>query len=1067
MQVSNDEKYLFILRRETESFTLYFPLFEIWDVQNTSKPKLLSFLNLKVSIRQMHITKDDDTVYLIEESSIFVVDIKNRSSINVKKTYNAFDKKMTFWHFTTSLDEKTGFLMIYKDKLGYATFFDLSQSSPSIIGQDSAMIGTRFEIIKNGALSANRIILKDDKTLMLLNSERLLIDDISNLDSPTQITSLLFGINEPTPEWFSALLSPDKKTLYTETSDMNGFHKLRVFDVSVSTSPQLIGEKDLSQRERWTQRPGFSLSPTDMKSGFIYENNALVKLNLTNSKEIKISEVIPLSSDQTKQVSNYLISPDGQTIYASVENQIRVLNMNIKYTVFLKQEKFALGEKYSGHVALLNLTGTSDSNLVDSESYKITKLSLLDIKIAPSNASIETKKDQFPSWITFDSERDILTVDAKKQRDIGTYTLHSTFSLRIPKDVFRNLTVSSRNLWAWLISLGYVDNQLFLTPNFGSEDSFFLPEEFDKYLVEIYNILKQYYFETCTGFEIVPSLEFKETQQNTVAISTLSTNNIKVDIKLEPKKGSEVKFVSSSYGSIVPMVKNHNKTKISLEGSLKEINTALNSVVLNFENGRSCDADIMINDGFNPPVSVGVTNISRYFKANTPPKLNQKTDKTVQEQIDGADIQTGIYFTFTLTHDIFEDENIENLDYEMVMAKNGTAFPTWLSFSGLTLKGIPPEEVLGRDLDLVLVAKNEFKESRVPLRLHVRISLAFAIQLVLRYIPYILTIVGVLASANKIFNILGKRYYKHPKEFYVGVGEEISPSVIEPISFIEEELKQSQLILKHLEKSPGDILSNFIDPMTKVLDKQRIVEKVQEAIQEMSSSGRQKLTRYPSPIIDKIIVNRFVFMQLELGSEMKTKALFEELEPYFMEVVERDISIPSSSSSLEFTINQNKIEKLIQRVKTSSESQTLEENLISNISPGVNIGLLKDAILALAFDNHTVDIMPIDLEIEIKQKVPSNFLFRFLKLDLRDIYLDYKNKMNYGINYQIIDDKLCFYGVTQNYFKGKTLVVQVKNLRHRIMKEIWIHGVSDDFQKNETFVIRDEEGARGQSYEIF
>jgi len=1073
MQISNDGKYLFVLRNEDNSYKNYVPTFEIWDVKNPSEPMLLSSYTWDQSIKQMHISDNHETAYLLGSNSVLALDIRNQSSINVKKTYSSTDKNQIFRYFTTTSDDQTGFLVIHKQGLGYVTFFDLSESSPSTI-EGSAMIGKPFTITHNGISYDTKLILKDDKTLMLLNQGMFEIYDISNLDSPTQIASLPKDINESDPDLISPFLSPDKKTLYIETIDKSAFQKLKVYDVSIPKSPQLIGEKYLSKMEFSYIKPGFSLTP-DLKSGFVFQENSLIRLNVTNPKDIKISGIVPLTTGK-RSVRNYVLSPDGQTIYASIGEQIRILNMNIKYSLFLKQEKFLLGEKYSGNVAVLNLTGiSSDYNVLDPEAYKITKLSLFDVQIDPSKTLLDITTSVLPSWISFDSESDSLTIEAKKQHDVGTYTFRSAFSLKIPKDIFKNLTVSSKDLWAWLISLDYVDNQRFLTANFGSEEEFFLPEKFENYTGDIYGLLKQFYFETCTGFEIAPSLELKEMeQQNNISVSTLSTNEIKIEMNLYPKNGSDVKFVSCPYGSIVPVVKNHNKTRISLEGSLKEINIAMNSIVANFENGRSCDASIMINDGFNPTVSVGLANISRYFKANTPPKLNQNADTTVQEQVDSADIQTGKYFTFALADDIFEDENAESLSYELVMANTERAFPTWLSLSGLTLKGTPPQEVLGRDIDLVLVAKNEFKESTVPLRLHVKISLALYLQLALKYIPYILTIVGLLVSANKIFNVLGKPYYQHFKEFYIGVGEEISPALIEPISFIKEEREQSKLIWKYLGKLEKDkrdsSLSSLIDPMTNALDKEKIIENIKEAINQMSSKDRQKMTRYPSPIIDKIVVNKFILMQLELKSEVQTKSFFEELKPHCMEAVERNTA---SSSPLEFIVNPNKLNELMERIGVpppgpEERYETLEEGLINDdpsFPPGVNINLLKDAILALAFENHTLDILPINSDIGVKQKVSSNFLWRFLKLDLKDIYFNEKNKINYGINYQIIDDQLCFYGVAQNYLKGKTLVVQVKNRKQRIMKEIWIHGVSKDFQRDS--LTQEGQGNRSQGYEIF
>ncbi len=139
--------------------------------------------------------------------------------------------------------------------------------------------------------------------------------------------------------------------------------------------------------------------------------------------------------------------------------------------------------------------------------------------------------------------------------------------------------------------------------------------------------------------------------------------------------------------------------------------------------------------------------------------------------------------------------------------------------------------------------------------------------------------------------------------------------------------------------------------------------------------------------------------------------------------------------------------------------ESLQEKLISS---NVNMDLLNDAILAFAFENHSLDISPIDVEIAVKQKVPSGCLSRFLKNDLRDIH-----KIDYGLNYKIVNDRLIFNGVTERNLKGKTLVVQIRNISGKILKEIWIIGVSASGKNDEKFIVQDEREARGQGYEIF
>ncbi|RZJ99422.1 MAG: hypothetical protein EOO43_26325, partial [Flavobacterium sp.] len=157
--------------------------------------------------------------------------------------------------------------------------------------------------------------------------------------------------------------------------------------------------------------------------------------------------------------------------------------------------------------------------------------------------------------MSFDSQNNILTVEPKKQRDLGSYTFHAAFSLKIPMNVFdelekKNSSISSEDLFAWLISLDYVDRRFYLTENFGSLETFFLPFQFRDYKEKIYEILKQFYKETFTGFEIVPSLDLKNNANDKLEMSTLSSSSVKADIKLHPSLGSEALFLNKPYGSL-------------------------------------------------------------------------------------------------------------------------------------------------------------------------------------------------------------------------------------------------------------------------------------------------------------------------------------------------------------------------------------------------------------------------------------------------------------------------------------------------------------------------------------
>jgi len=252
----------------------------------------------------------------------------------------------------------------------------------------------------------------------------------------------------------------------------------------------------------------------------------------------------------------------------------------------------------------------------------------------------------------------------------------------------------------------------------------------------------------------------------------------------------------------------------------------------------------------------------------------------------------------------------------------------------------------------------------------------------------------------------------------------------------------------------------------------KIIDAIFETINQLSSGDKEKITLYPSPLIEQIIINKFVGIQLNSKKEVQTKLLFEDLKPNCLEVVDQD-----ESSSVGFNINQRKLNQLLKRLNKKSKDILEEESLLSSSNSevsllevsGVNMELLKDAIIKYAFESHSIDALPAGIDIQVKQKIPTGGFLRFLKFNLLSISFNDKNKIDYGINYRIFDDKLCLSGVVQKNFKDKTIVIQITNAKHRIIKELWIHGVSEKSlqRDSEMLIIRNEGETSSHGYEIY
>jgi len=470
------------------------------------------------------------------------------------------------------------------------------------------------------------------------------------------------------------------------------------------------------------------------------------------------------------------------------DNKVYVVNLNVPNTVFLWTESFPLGEKSSTDVMVLSQNSRGDYVPLSTK-YKFVKASLFSTKIVPAEFSTESAFTPFPYWMTFEKETGNFALEPKKERDLGTYTLYSVFSTQLNKSSFKSIsndTIQIRALLGSLISLGYLDNDLYVTGNFGTMDNFYLTGSDSE---KIYQILKENYFETWTAFDIVPSLGIVASKKK-LEISTPSDNSLKIEIALLQtlREDTRFQFLKKQYGPLVPLITD-NKTKLTIEGSVDDVNNALKNLVLDSNvNGIDCEGTITVWDHLNPAINKTLKNLTRYFAANEAPAVNPKEGFDVQKQIDAKAIYTGEYFSINFLNHTFIDKYSENLQFILTLNnKEKSSAPSWVVFSDLSLKGTAPEEFLDRKVDLLLTVKNEFKKIEVPVMLNIKLSPKFILKLLVKYSPYILTALGLWAFANRIYNVLKKDKYRHLKEFYISGGQEITAQDIYPIRFLGQE----------------------------------------------------------------------------------------------------------------------------------------------------------------------------------------------------------------------------------------------------------------------------------------
>ena len=122
-------------------------------------------------------------------------------------------------------------------------------------------------------------------------------------------------------------------------------------------------------------------------------------------------------------------------------------------------------------------------------------------------------------------------------------------------------------------------------------------------------------------------------------------------------------------------------------------------------------------------------------------------------------------------------------------------------------------------------------------------------------------------------------------------------------------------------------------------------------------------------------------------------------------------------------------------------------NRDQNSSKGtqINLGLLKNAILAHAYKQQHLNYHVSELAITVKKRRKNiwwlpMFIARFMKLDLRTIDSAMRENMGYGIRCNIKNDIIYFSGDVDETFEGGNLVVQISK-RRRIVRELWFYGI--------------------------
>jgi len=233
--------------------------------------------------------------------------------------------------------------------------------------------------------------------------------------------------------------------------------------------------------------------------------------------------------------------------------------------------------------------------------------------------------------------------------------------------------------------------------------------------------------------------------------------------------------------------------------------------------------------------------------------------------------------------------------------------------------------------------------------------------------------------------------------------------------------------------------------------------------------------------VQNLIINGLTMKRLKFKEEKKTLEIYEKIKTKWIDLVDMD-----HNTSQFFIKNKNlahvlqsygiNITELLSQAETAEEEfeslsgltvssaskASMEKELIlskvsEKDSSKINIGLLKDAILAYAFDRQNVYATRNQIFIQSRELIASDQgskgrLRRFLKLDMVGLVQSSTKELGYGLKYKIVGNKVIFYGKLEDEIKSRTVVVQIVSKRGWILKEFFIQDAANQLHHRSTII---------------
>ena len=909
---------------------------------------------LNSSSLDVAVSPDGSTAYVVCREGVEIFEIVNDTVLLYKDRIleTSYPKKILL-----SQDGKTAFVttdvqmlvvnltdkmvLSYIDRLEYDPYeeFALSPDGTTI------MIG-RYTVNVTDLRSPGQPILflkpdLDEADIIAMNWEIIVVAstdnvfsvyNISNISSPNLIYK---GTTLNTDDSIlDVAISPDNQTLLINTyTDSGRQNLLQIYNISDPSKIAFLSTTTICVNQE-VQIPGSMLSCINSNTVIISCPSNVLIMDTADPFNPFILGFVPVSFDLwASLVYNHLSDSGILLIFvADPSNILKVAAFKPQFIVEMPNPNVFYGEEFNNRLMLLQ-KNTVGRYTLSSEDYRFISFSLYNVTM---DSGISTPMyTTLPTWITFNKVNGALRIQPTLQQSIGAYYTYCAISTQVMSQEFASIGegIDPVDLAYTLASVGYIDDERYLTSTFNPNKTLLLPTQYNSSEKLIRDVLTGHYFDGIQRFSVKSLLSLLPNKTN-IAIVSPSQFTVSASLSLSEYPGHRIQrcqFVEQSPTGLTPSFQ-HNFTTIHLEGFLTEVNDALANLIINLDDRKTpCNGTFTVLDGMNYPLTEVVPNVSNYFTKNRAPSLKSTT--ILQKQIDNAPpVYTETYFTIVLDESIFDGDNL-SLNLELL----STDLESWLAVTNLALSGVPPEPYWPyfwpSTYEVAIRVTNQYKSIDTTFTLTVYLSTAYFLKLALK----VLSAIGLWVYFYFIFNIFAKRLYRDPRNWILRTHEEVTPHKLFPIAFIGAALKESSFILTKLRKeiskdlglrsaSKQQLLEYFTNPADAKLDTDKLFHAIQSVVSELPISLTHKVEQYrpgvssKRDLINQLILNEMVTYQLSTKEEEQTKHAFDRIKNTWTDLVQIN-----ESQLWQFSIDQAKLDSELESRGIYAESKHQKE----------------------------------------------------------------------------------------------------------------------------------------------